>query len=71
MRSKDYAQKVARVRGTPTLMVIGLDGKELLRHYGPVRGAREFMWLADYVVEEEFRRRPFDAYWRERLASDR
>ncbi len=71
MRSKDYAQKVARVRGTPTLMVIGLDGKELLRHYGPVGGARELMWLADYVVAEEFRRRPFDVYWRERLASDR
>lgn len=71
MRSKDYAQKVARVRGTPSFMVIGLDGKEVLRHFGPTRDAKQFMWFADYVVKEEFRRRPFDAYWRERLASGR
>jgi thioredoxin-related protein len=69
MRSKDYAQKVARVRGTPTFMVIGLDGKELLRHYGPTRDADDFLWFADFVVKGEFRAKPFDAYRRERLAA--
>ncbi len=71
MRSKDYAQKVAKVRGTPTFMAIGLDGKELLRHYGTTSGLQQFMWFADYVVHEEYRRRPFEAYWRERLAAER
>jgi len=71
MRSKDYAQKVAKVRGTPTFMVIGLDGKELLRHYGPTNGPRQFMWFADYVVEGIHRRQPFEAFWRGRLAADR
>jgi thioredoxin-related protein len=67
MRSKDYAQHVARVRGTPSFTVIGLDGKELLRHYGPTNG-RQFMWFADYVVDGAYRREPFEAYWRDRLA---
>jgi thioredoxin-related protein len=69
MRSKDYAQKVARVRGSPTFIVIGLDGKELLRHYGPTNGPGQFMWFADYVVVDgAYRRQPFEAYWRDRLA---
>ncbi len=71
MRSKDFAQKIAKVRGTPSFMVIGLDGKELLRHYGPTNGPQQFMWFADYVVNEEYRRRPFEGYWRERLAASR
>lgn len=71
MRSKDYAQKAARVRGTPTFMIIGLDGAELLRHQGPTRDAREFLWLADFVVHGEFRKKAYDAYQRERLASGR
>lgn len=69
LRSKDYAQKVARVRGTPSFTVIGLDGTELLRHYGSVRDADEFLWFADYVVRGEYRKKPFDAYRRERLAA--
>jgi thioredoxin-related protein len=71
MRSKDYAQNVARVRGSPTFTVIGLDGKELLRHYGATNGPRQFMWFADYVVDGTYRRQPFEAYWHQRLAADR
>ncbi|MDW8469535.1 MAG: hypothetical protein RML56_11710, partial [Burkholderiales bacterium] len=67
MRSK-LAQKVARVRGTPTFSVIGLDGRELLRHYGPTRDAEEFMLFADYVASGAYRAQPFDAWRRERLA---
>lgn len=71
MRSKDYAQNVARVRGTPSFTVIGLDGKELLRHYGTTNGPRQFMWFADYVVDGTYQRQPFDAYWHQKLAADR
>jgi thioredoxin-related protein len=69
MRSKDYAQKVAKVRATPTFVILGTDGTELLRHLGPTRDADEFLWLADYVVRGEYRTKPYDAYRRERLAS--
>jgi thioredoxin-related protein len=71
MRSKDYAQKVARVRGTPTFTVIGLDGRELLRHPGPTRDADDFLLLADFVVKGEYRSKAYDTYRRERLASTR
>ncbi len=71
MRSKEFAREVARVRGTPTFSVIGLDGKELLRHFGPTRNATEFMWLADYVVAGEHRQRPYEAYRQQRLAAGR
>ncbi len=71
MRSKDYAQKVARVRGTPTFMVIDLEGNELLRHHGPVYETRQFMLLGDYVVSGVYRQRKFDDYWRQRVANAR
>jgi thioredoxin-related protein len=66
MRAKDYAQKVARVIGTPTFAVVGLDGRELLRHYGPTRDAAEFLLFAEYVESGAHRARPFDAWRRER-----
>jgi len=71
MRSKDFAQKVARVRGTPTFSVIGLDGQELLRSFGPTRDADEFLLFADYVVAGTHRKKPFEAFRRERLAANR
>lgn len=69
MRSKDFAQKVARIRGTPSFTVIDLEGRELLRHYGELREAGQFLLLADYVVKGEYRSTPYDAYRRERLAA--
>jgi thioredoxin-related protein len=71
MRSKDYAQKVARVRATPTFTIIGFNASELLRHEGPTRDAQEFLWLADFVVQGEYRKKPYEAYRRERLAARR
>jgi len=71
MRSKDYAQNVARIRRTPTFTVVGLDGVELARHQGATRDAEEFLWLAEYVVRGEHRKKDYDAYRRERLAAGR
>jgi thioredoxin-related protein len=71
MRSKDYAQQVVRIRGTPSFTVVGLDGRELLRHYGPTRDADEFLLFAEFVVSGKHKVMPFDAYRRERLAAAR
>lgn len=71
MRAKDYAQKVVAVRGTPTFTVLGLDGRELLRHVGPARDAREFVDLAQYVVGGTYRKTPYDDYRRQRQAAPR
>lgn len=69
MRSKDFARNVARVRGTPTLVVVDTQGNELARHAGMLRDANEAMQLADYVVRDHYRRVAFEAYWRERGGS--
>jgi thioredoxin-related protein len=69
MRSKDYAQKVARIRGTPSFTVVGLDGKELLRHYGPSRDADDFLLYVEFVVSGKHKAMPFDRFRRERLAA--
>lgn len=69
MRSKDFARTVARVRGTPTLMIFDTTGKELVRHAGMLRDAREALQFADYVVQDHVRRTAFDAYWRERAGT--
>jgi thioredoxin-related protein len=71
MRSKDYAQKVARIRGTPSFTVVGLDGKELLRQYGPSRDADDFLLYVEFVTSGRYKAMPFDAYRRERLAAAR
>lgn len=65
MRAKDLARDVARVQRTPTFIAFGVDGRELLRHQGTARDAREFVGLANYVVNGEYRRRSFEAFWRE------
>mgnify|MGYP001441886220 CR=1 FL=1 len=64
MRAKDYARDVARIHRTPTFVAFGLDGRELLRHQGTARDAREFMGLANYVVGGAYREQPFEVYWR-------
>lgn len=69
MRAKDYAQKVLAVRGTPTFVVIGLDGRELLRHVGPTRDARELLDIARFVASGEHRKTPYDEYRRQRQAA--
>lgn len=66
MRSKDFARNVARVRGTPTLIIVDAKGNERVRHAGMLRDAREAMHFADYVVREHYRRTAFDVYWRGR-----
>ncbi len=71
MRAKDYARDVARIHRTPTFIAFGVDGRELLRHQGGARDASEFMGLARYVVDGEYRKQAFDAYWREWVAAAR
>lgn len=51
-----------RVRGTPTAVFYGLDGKEITRFTGLPKDAIEFMLLARYVVDQGYRTMPFHQY---------
>ena len=51
---QDFAQKGNRIRVTPTLIFYDLTGEPLHRHSGIIADPNEFIWLADYVREEQF-----------------
>ncbi|MCX8003548.1 MAG: thioredoxin fold domain-containing protein [Burkholderiaceae bacterium] len=66
MRSKEFARSVARVRGTPTVLIVDTAGKELVRHAGLLRDANEALHFADFVLRNHYQRVAFETYWRER-----
>jgi thioredoxin-related protein len=55
--------RAQRVRGTPTFLFVGLDGREMTRYTGATRDADEFMALGRYVAEGHQARMPFEQYY--------
>lgn len=62
---KEMAEKKYRVRATPVMIIIGLDGKPLARFTGPTRTKEEFLLFGQYVVEGAYKDMPFNRYKRE------
>ncbi len=62
MRSKDFAEKIHRVRATPVMMFFDLDGNTLYRHTGPARNAEEFLLMGQYVAEGAYKNMRFRQY---------
>ena len=58
---KAYARKLV-VRGTPTFVVVGLDGRELARFTGATKDAEEFMQFGRYVVDGHYRSQSFEQF---------
>ena len=63
---KDFAFKQHRVRATPVFMFFDTSGKKTMRLTGIVRDAEEFLWLAEYVVDGEYKKTNFTKYKRAR-----
>jgi thioredoxin-related protein len=57
--------RAMRVRGTPTFVFVGLDGKELARYTGATKDAKEFMQLGRYVAEGHYRNQSFEQFYPE------
>lgn len=51
---KEFSSK-NRVRATPVMAFYDLDGNQVVRYTGATSGGEEFMWLAEYVVEEVYK----------------
>lgn len=62
LREKAYA-RAAGVRGTPTFVFHGLDGKVLATHVGAIFDPQEFLQLGEYVASGAYRDASFAA-WR-------
>ncbi|PCJ88371.1 MAG: thioredoxin [Thiotrichaceae bacterium] len=67
---KDFAFKQHRVRATPVVMFFDASGKKMMRFTGIVRDVKEFLWMGEYVVNDEFKKMNFTKYKRERKKRD-
>ncbi len=70
MAQKEFAFQ-HRVRATPVFMFFDVNGKELTKYTGATRDTDEFMWLAQFVVNGDYKSKNFTAYKRERQAQKR
>lgn len=59
---KDFA-KAQGVRGTPTFLFVGADGREMARYVGATGDAQEFLQLGRYVAEGHWRKMSFAEYF--------
>lgn len=66
MSMKDFSFIHNRVRATPVFVFFDLHGNKVTRYTGPVSGIEEFMWLGEYVVNEEYKKHRFTKYKRMR-----
>lgn len=64
-RQKDFAFREFRVRATPVIMFIGLDGKPIHRHTGKTSGVNEFMLIGEYIVDGHYKKTSFTRYKRQ------
>lgn len=67
MAERDFAFQ-HRVRATPVFMFFNLDGQPMVKYTGATRDATEFIWLAQFVVEGDYKNKAFTAYKRDKLA---
>lgn len=58
---KAYARSL-RIRGTPTFVVVGDGGRELVRLSGATKDADEFMQLGRYVVDGHYKTQSLDQF---------
>lgn len=63
-RQKDFAFREFRVRATPVIMIIGLDGKPIHRHTGKTSGVGEFMLMGKYIVDGHYKTTSFTRFKR-------
>jgi thioredoxin-related protein len=58
---KDYARSIP-IKGTPTFIFYGLDGKQLYRHVGAIFDPEVFVLLGEYVASAGYRSGSFAQY---------
>lgn len=61
---KEMAEKKYRVRATPVMIIVDLDGNPVARFTGPTRTKEEFLLFGKYVVEGAYKDMPFNRYKR-------
>lgn len=62
MSQKAFATQEYRVRATPVIAFVDVDGKKIFQHVGKTTGVDEFMQIGDYVVSGAYKQMPFIRY---------
>ncbi len=65
MLEKRFAEQRYRVRATPLMAFFNLDGEMVVRYTGATSSVEEFLLLARYTIDQEYRQRSFSRYKRE------
>lgn len=65
MTEKAFA-RAHKVRGTPTFLFIGVDGREMARYTGAARDVEEFMALDRFVIDGHYRKTGFEQFYPDR-----
>ena len=58
---KDYARAL-KIRGMPSFVIFGVDGRELARFAGVAKDAEEFMRLGRYVADGHYQTQSIEQY---------
>ncbi|MCW8933384.1 MAG: thioredoxin family protein [Gammaproteobacteria bacterium] len=67
---KDFSFKQQRVRATPVFAFFDLNGKRVVKYTGPTSSVEEFIWLGEYMVNEDYKKSSFTRYKRARRQSE-
>ena len=57
-----HLAKNSRVRLTPTIVFINLEGEPVYKHIGIIADPQEFIWLGEYVLSGETAKQRFASF---------
>ncbi len=63
---KDFSTKDFKVRATPVIAFIDLEGNVVTRYTGAASGPEEFLWLGEYVSDGHYKDEKFARYKRKK-----
>ncbi len=66
MAQKDFATRDYKVRATPVIAFVDLEGKVVARYTGAASGPKEFLWLGEYVKDGHYKDEKFARYKRKK-----
>lgn len=67
---KDFSFKQQRVRATPVFAFFDLSGNRVVKYTGPTSSVKEFIWLGEFMLSEEYKKSNFTRYKRARRKSE-
>ncbi|WP_455218161.1 thioredoxin family protein [Kaarinaea lacus] len=63
---KEFAEKINRVRATPVMAFYDLEGNQVVRFTGAATHVEEFFWLAEYYLDEHYKKTNFTKFKRQK-----